>query len=421
MIGNVVILREKLLDFLAERYASGTAKGFNVSHLGENVLSGYAPAKSGGNRLLDEDRTILNGMLEKLQTDGYLVLSQLKSEKSFLLYGGKFTDRMEEICRERGFLSVKAKSLQISEMLSEIGPDLRNEDLSRWADECSLVCSDGMIPTVPTGFWTYSDKAEDYIPIIRAADAVLSNTMCMFFRDFSMNVLHDSKLLEDAKVKSRVISLVLMCSDLLLQQEYRRIRDEYGSIAANDNLFSTYGIERVPHYVFAQADMFFSTSSGEVSTCGLPYCFSSAYVMKEYNNIHLNVDTFVCIENLTTYEDFVCGPRVGKLYTGGFLGVADKHLLRKIYASNRNVKFYHWSDIDVGGFRIFHDIQSCVPTIQPFRMDVEFMKTYDKYTKPLTSNDIDRLMSYDKDTFADVVRYMLDTGKKLEQESFYGG
>lgn len=414
-----IAVEGKLLDMLAGRYGSG-AKGFNVKHVGEDVLPYYCPARAGGNKLLDEDRSVINEMLEKLAGEGYIELVQLRGEKSFTLYGGKFTPKMEEMCAERGVVTTQSKCRDIALMLSDmVSTVISNELLVDWANNCIAVCNDGIVPTVPMGFWSYSDDAWAFADIIAAADAILHNEETVFVKTFATSVFRDSKAFDDSRMRSRVSSLVLMCSDEAVQSEYTQVKTELGGLAAERSLWAAYGIEHVPHYIYTQMDMYFSTSIGDIMTRGLPYAFSSAYVKSEYNKILLNVDTVVCIENLTAYEDFKCDSHTGKFYTGGFLGVADRVLLRRIYKDNRNVRFYHWSDIDAGGFRIFHDVQKYVPTVQPFRMSVEFMKMYMDKAKDLTDLDIARLKAYDGDVFADLVAFMLSTGKKLEQESFF--
>jgi hypothetical protein len=408
-----------LLDYLAERYSSGTAKGFSVKNIGQFVLQWYAPVREGGAKLDVDDRSAVNECLEALARDGYLELNPLKSEKTFVLYGGTFTDKMEDLCADRGFVSVSMRSKVIHDMLVDVYDDLNNENLRAWVDECILISQDGVVPKNPNGFWMNTLSIDELRLMIETTDTVLMNETCMFFRNFCVNLFHDSKFLETSGLKGRIESLLLLCSDEEIRQEYKKLTSEFGHTAAEISLWASYGIERKPHYIQTQIDMVIATSKGEIWTRGLPYSFSSAYVTDEYSKIHLNVDTVVLIENLTTYEDFKCDDHTGKIYTGGFLGVADRYLLRRIYGDNRNVCFYHWSDIDAGGFRIFKNVQKYIPTVKPFRMSIEVLKEYAGLAKPLTDNDLVRLNACHYPEFDDLIAYMKENGIKLEQESFY--
>ena len=126
------------------------------------------------------------------------------------------------------------------------------------------------------------------------------------------------------------------------------------------------------------------------------------------------------IENKTTYEDAYLMKGTARMYVGGFPGFAEKEILRKIAKDNPGLKFLHWSDIDYGGFKIFHNIKNVTKRSEPYRMDIATLQKYSAYTKNLTQTDRTRLESIIGDrTFSPVIQYMLADDIKLEQESFY--
>ena len=85
-------------------------------------------------------------------------------------------------------------------------------------------------------------------------------------------------------------------------------------------------------------------------------------------------------------------------------------------------EFLHWSDIDLGGFRIFHRLKKeLVPELKPFRMDLETLEKYRAETMRIeNSSYLDALRGLLEDPeyspFRDVIALMLGEGIRLEQE-----
>ncbi|MBR3336772.1 MAG: hypothetical protein IKG26_07045 [Bacillus sp. (in: Bacteria)] len=87
------------------------------------------------------------------------------------------------------------------------------------------------------------------------------------------------------------------------------------------------------------------------------------------------------------------------------------------YANNPDIDYYHYGDIDAGGFYILlHLREKTGVEFKPMNMDVETIATNVDYAKPLTENDKRRLKNLLNGEFNDVVTYMLENNCKLEQE-----
>ncbi|MEI3337919.1 MAG: Wadjet anti-phage system protein JetD domain-containing protein [Clostridium sp.] len=96
-------------------------------------------------------------------------------------------------------------------------------------------------------------------------------------------------------------------------------------------------------------------------------------------------------------------------------------MLIKIYENNKKIKYYHFGDIDVGGFKILvHLISKTKIKFIPLNMDEDTLIKNIKYAKDLTQNDIkeiNRLL--DKEEFREyynILTFILKKGEKLEQE-----
>ena len=74
-----------------------------------------------------------------------------------------------------------------------------------------------------------------------------------------------------------------------------------------------------------------------------------------------------------------------------------RDFLIKVYRSEPNKQYFHFGDIDAGGFYIFGDLceKTGIP-FQPFSMDIDTLYFYKSYWKELTKNDVLKPLSFKK-------------------------
>lgn len=134
------------------------------------------------------------------------------------------------------------------------------------------------------------------------------------------------------------------------------------------------------------------------------------------------------IENKANYSDYISKKRSVEelvVFHGGFYSLVKGLFLKKIYEAGKRdkLKFYHWSDIDLGGFRIFNRLKSeIIPELKPLKMDKEaflskkeyWMSFDEKYGVALE----EMLGKQEFSEFHDVIEIMLKVRSKLEQEAF---
>lgn len=95
-----------------------------------------------------------------------------------------------------------------------------------------------------------------------------------------------------------------------------------------------------------------------------------------------------------------------------------QRLLKRIAEDNPDLTISHWSDIDVGGFRIFRLIsESTEGRAIPYHMDIETIQNAIA-KQPLSDWDREHLESFrHKGCFSKTAEYMLKEDVKVEQES----
>lgn len=110
------------------------------------------------------------------------------------------------------------------------------------------------------------------------------------------------------------------------------------------------------------------------------------------------------------------------IYLGGYHNAVRRKFLQKLYQVFPEAEYFHFGDIDVGGFEIYEDL--CRRTVIPFttyKMGISELEQYEQYTRELTENDRKRMDSLlNNEAYENVwpiLRYLKEHGKKLEQES----
>ena len=146
------------------------------------------------------------------------------------------------------------------------------------------------------------------------------------------------------------------------------------------------------------------------------------YIIEVYENIDFMMNQ---IENKANYIDYIQKHQDKNefvIYHGGMYSPIKKMFFEKIFKSNKNVKFYHWSDIDIGGFRIYHRLNEIIPTLEPYKMDIDSYYEKREYWKYMDENYINILEKMKDDKrykiFNELILEMLKNKTKLEQEAF---
>ena len=147
--------------------------------------------------------------------------------------------------------------------------------------------------------------------------------------------------------------------------------------------------------------------------------------VQSIKNISVNSESVMTIENKTSFQRLKDGDSA-MMYLGGFANRHQIEFLKKVISDNPNVRYYHFGDIDVGGFLIHKHL--CRETAKKFELycmgiqqlcDMRFRHCLRK----LTDNDMSRTGALMEEPYYDVLKYMQEHNVKLEQEivSYYLG
>ncbi len=253
------------------------------------------------------------------------------------------------------------------------------------------------------------DEPKELERVLMLAAALLSNTQEQYLRSFSIRVFHDSKLAEK--------ELHLACR-ILTDFE----RTDLPSDLETDEILEEFNIYRNPTFVFMKGDWPDARLSQGIGI----FQDDLAMVQETLVMARQKPDVILTIENLTSFHRWnTREQRLGKhelvLYLAGYANHVKRHFLEEMYRLFPEIRFYHFGDIDCGGFRIWKNI--CCSTgipIQTYGMDLATWQRYKETGRPLTAGDRKTLqMMLEDDFYAEqhaLFKKMLEENRKLEQE-----
>lgn len=257
------------------------------------------------------------------------------------------------------------------------------------------------------GIKFYFKDYKDIDKIIHCIDELENNKCDTLLRDFSVQVFNDSKYLEN---------------NLSLIRKYYNLIELDSS---NDEVFlEKKHIYKNPISVLIKGDAIIKVNNQVISLkdYGSPlHLYKNG--IENISFLKINNNQVVTIENKTTFFDYNCDGLV--IYLAGFPSMMSINLLKKLANELPNIKFYHFGDIDLGGFRIYNYL--CEQTginFDTLHMDIETLKKYkSKLTRVKDTsyyqnlNDLKKLKYVSK--YSDVIDYMIENEVILEQEILY--
>ena len=154
--------------------------------------------------------------------------------------------------------------------------------------------------------------------------------------------------------------------------------------------------------------------------------YVNSYNVRDMKNLKIkNANKIIFIENKANYIDYIQNKKTEDefvIYHGGMYSPIKGEFFSKIYESASNIKFYHWSDIDIGGFKIFVRLRKIIPELLPYKMDVQALYSKKSYWKTMNQSYIEKLNQLKQESqyeiFYEVIDEMLKNKCKLEQEAF---
>ena len=250
----------------------------------------------------------------------------------------------------------------------------------------------------------------DLWKIFRGLQRVTEDT---YIRNLSIRLFHDSKRLE------------------ALAGKVEGCLFRYGDYPAKDRVLEECNVVRTPSNVMLRGPVVLDLGEQSLDVGKLTGDIAfSTKSLRDISGIRVRGKRVITVENLTSFYSNDYGEDAVILYLGGYHNAAKRFFLKKMYEANPDAEYYHFGDLDAGGFYIYEHLRrkTGIP-FKTMRMDMETLEQHRADTKPLTSNDKDRIRSLiqkyktgelvnpESAGIIKTLECMLKTGRKLEQEA----
>lgn len=239
---------------------------------------------------------------------------------------------------------------------------------------------------------------------LQACVLVEQNKKPCYIREFSIVHFQDSKYFE--QIEGRVAKI------------FRQFSREYEDMDTLE-ILAEYGIYRTPNYVYFKGDARISIGEEivDLSLLRQGIGVSGEDMMSIRFSDLGRIEKVITIENLTSFFRYWEENSL-IIYLGGYHNSIRRNLLKMVYEAIPDAKYYHFGDIDAGGFSILMDLRNKtgIPFLS-YHMDLDTLKQYSRYGKNLKESDRKRLKKMcNNEEFSEVISFMLEEDIKLEQE-----
>jgi hypothetical protein len=409
--GDVATVLHALLDKIERRetfaLATGAAAGQSRStrvSLSELSLPTYFSQSD------PEPRQVANEQLQTLEDLGLLRLVWQPGEKGHLLEAAiLLPDLHPQIYTLLNRVSTADRRASLEgQLLGERfrfgGDDWRNRAVHHILEQLKAGKS-------PAPF-SLNDPVfnEDLLRAMTALPALTEETP---YRVFSVRTFNDSKrfeYLENALLRLAKIG----------QPEWKRLQP--------DEVLRELNLVTNPGYLYLTGAWELVDANGQILSLGgfSPAVGVSAVQAAHLQRVSLQDRAVVCIENLTTFYEFIRTPGLQATPAICLMGnpsPACRHVLSHLDATlPEDALRYVWADLDYGGFNILAQLRRQVSArFMPYRMDIETLEKYADFARPLTANDhrnLTRLLHRPElQDLRPVINHLLRRGLKLEQEA----
>lgn len=354
---------------------------------------------------------IVHEQLEQLETEGYVRLIWKNNKKGHILE--KCQLEIPAVEKAYRLLKRKPKNKKEQDILKICQAYFgKAEEL----DSFLLWIQQRLHMQESIGKYVDTDKPEEFERLCQLISGILVNRSERFLRQFSIEQFHDSKTAEKDIEKAARILAVFSKDGKMKELEGTEILEEYN-------------IYKNPSWLMIKGNAVFRKKLGgqeaEVDLRLFPggIGLSNQDIEQIYWSPKARIKTVVTIENLTSFHQWTTKKEQAVLgiYLGGYHNQAKRIFLQRLYEDYPDAGYYHFGDMDCGGFKIWKDL--CMKTGIPFKtlfMDLSTYEAYWKWGRELTERDRKTLAAMMEDPFFQEQKAlflkMLEKGVKLEQE-----
>lgn len=264
-----------------------------------------------------------------------------------------------------------------------------------------------------------AEKAKEIIKALQEIDNMLCSTKVepILKRVFSIKCYNNSKYFEK-EIENYIVRI--------LRKYYANGNVDITELN-NDELLAEVRIVKYPEIIEFSGNMRCILNNGEVNFKDITLGnYINSYTIANIKEIELiNVNKMIFIENKTNYINYIQNKSENELviYHGGVYSPIKGEFFKKVFeAEKNNIEYYHWSDIDIGGFNIYTRLRdNVIEKLIPFKMDkltlIEHKEHWQLYNEEYKKK-LQKIKNNERYAcFYDTIDFMLENNIRLEQES----
>lgn len=249
---------------------------------------------------------------------------------------------------------------------------------------------------------------EDYFRCLNRA-AVIETPV--WRRQFSSEVLHDSKLFEK-KYQDKVVTVL---------EKYSPLSEE-GMTA--DDILRVHGIKTYSQSLEWKGALVYRIGNGNPidSSVNIFGTVINAQTLEQAVPAAApGIRRIMLIENKANYESMDFREDTLYIYCHGFFSPKELKFLGALTGiTGGNTEYLHWGDMDLGGIRIFlYNQRKLFPGLKPYRMDASAYETAIAQGAgiPMKKEKKEKLQRLDAGDLDGLKECILETGMEIEQEA----
>lgn len=245
----------------------------------------------------------------------------------------------------------------------------------------------------------FDGDLSEFENILKAVSEIIKVKEETYIRDFSIRVFGDSKIFET--IKNKVIRFLF----------------QYGDFPQEEKILEELNVVKNPGHVYFKGSGVITIGNQTIDLSQLKSDIAISSLMLDDIGVEITGKRLITVENLTTFNKFNESDAFA-VYLGGYHNSHRRNFIKRIYELNPEIEYFHFGDIDAGGFYILLYLREKTGiNFIPYNMNTDTLRKYSAYTKKLTENDRKRLENLLNTEFSETIIYMLENNCKLEQES----
>lgn len=312
-------------------------------------------------------------------------------------------DRMPQLCEREGVSDPKEELEKVIKRIDFWKGQTGHTWLLDYYEDVVHSLKQGKIPV---------NTADENIFLILNTIADLKEDM--WKRKFSKDVLGDSKKFKEI-YENRIITILI---------NYSPKSDE---AMTKDEILAQHGIMTYSQTLDVKGRLICTLRSesdaGSIDSSKWIYgCILNAQTLMYYEPSEISgVKKIITIENKANYESMSYQSDTLYIFTHGFFSPKEQRFLKKLnLLASEQVEFYHWSDMDFGGIRIFNHIKKNIfPKLIPLHMSkADYEAAIADGAGIAVKNDkLEKIRAIDAGMLDELKQCIIQYGQEIEQES----